>query len=1076
MQFEGRRLVGHSGHIWFVLTPRGLFLAGTADVDPCPLEPDEAWAVADLTGGVGQSSAVRGEVIDALDRLRWKAQPSGVVGQVPPMPLDIVTHPGASAGSVGRPLLLLGKDGQILVWVAPLDRFCSIDRAQLEVLAQAAGSPLQPMALGADPLAPGVRILDSLIAAGLIDAQPVTGEWPELDGAVDLAAVVADDQGLSPSSQGDESETPLTALEPSAVAPPLPLVQEAGARIGSDDDAQVPPSDTPSGVPSPKRGLLPIVLRSRPVRRARRIVRRLQSKVQKTSGPEAPVHAVDVQAPAEADFLPRGTPRTDGTRAEQATEPDDLVSAAPETRESMAAAHEPASGLPAGKETVDGHDVTTEREVVEVDGPDQVEGVGQLGANPGGAGTVGDDRPGGDHAAEKGLPVPSVLIDAGQPASTVPRADLLGNPADAHLVPIWPVMCSGTADGGNADGGPLGLAMVVAALMGFDEGRLLDTYAPRPIRMDAESTLADVIADARPGVLLLSCYLWTIDQNLELAARVKAVSPGTVTVFGGPSAPKYELDARAFFEDNPQADIIIRGEGEATCFAALDRLGGDLGDLRPLTSVDGLTVRLEDRLVRTEDRPRLTDLNIIPSPYLTGLFDHLPPNPGFWAIESNRGCPYGCTFCDWGTATNSRIRKLDLDRVKQEFDWIARRGVKQIFMADANFGIFERDLEIASYACELRRTHGAPVSFVASNAKNTTKYTVPIVEMLAAGGLSTEATISFQSMDEETLQIVRRKNIKTQGFIDLAREAADRGLPVLADIMLGLPGMTLESFRRDLQSCVEQEVTARVYGTIILPNSPMNEPEYRATYEIESDRTGQLISTSSYTVEEREEMVRFQDFFRLAEHFGILRHVIRYAAHVLEEKEVEVLWQLYCLAQERPNDFPLVEFVTRYSRRYVTEPMSWSRFYAEVRAMLVEELGLPDDSALGTALRVQEAVMPSVGRELPERIELEHDYIAFYRSEIRPTDEGPHGRGLAEFPPGEMVVDDPRRVCATAFQELQDLHHTPDGLRDLMLEMRFWAGDGNWELSYPLARPLRLSYHFDTEPEPADELTRMAPG
>ena len=32
-------------------------------------------------------------------------------------------------------------------------------------------------------------------------------------------------------------------------------------------------------------------------------------------------------------------------------------------------------------------------------------------------------------------------------------------------------------------------------------------------------------------------------------------------------------------------------------------------------------------------------------------------------LESNRGCPYGCTFCDWGSATLSKVRNFDLDRV-----------------------------------------------------------------------------------------------------------------------------------------------------------------------------------------------------------------------------------------------------------------------------------------------------------------------------------------------------------------------------------------------------------------------------
>ncbi len=666
-----------------------------------------------------------------------------------------------------------------------------------------------------------------------------------------------------------------------------------------------------------------------------------------------------------------------------------------------------------------------------------------------------------------------------EPAETAPRPLTFGevapevdqwggavkpDPGDGR-VPVWPVWCRGLLHGGYADAAPLGLGLVVSAIIHHEGGRLIESYRVEPIRRNLPTALADVAAAGRPGVMMLSTLLWTIDGNLALAAALKERSPGSVTVFGGPSAPKYEGDAARFFEDHPQVDVVVRGEGEMTAVDILAALDGDLSDLTPLTEVEGLTVRVGARIVRTPDRPRMQDLNQVPSPYLTGLFDIFPANPGFWVIETNRGCPYGCTFCDWGSATLSRVRKFDLERVKGEFEWLARRGAHQVFMADANWGIFERDIEITEYVCELRRTYGAPTSFVASNTKNSTKHILPIAALLQDAGMYSEATVSFQSTDETTLQIVRRKNIKQEVFEKLGRDAADRGIPVLADVMLGLPGATMNSLKLDLQYCIDQEISARVFGTIMLPNSPMNEPEYRTEHQIEVDSLGQVVATSSYTRQERDEMLGFLDFFRIGEHFGLLRQVSRYVATETDIREIEVFTALHEIALAEPTVFPLLNFAARSMRRYLIEPSSWGLFYEEVRVVLVTQLGIQDDSGLQTALRVQRALVPTLGRVMPEEIDLDHDYVEYYWKEVRPTSGVRTGRSLNQYGPGKLWVEDPLGICRNPSMHFDDLYRTPEGTRAFVTESRFYVGDPKWELRSALARPMRVAYGYPSDGE-----------
>ncbi len=127
------------------------------------------------------------------------------------------------------------------------------------------------------------------------------------------------------------------------------------------------------------------------------------------------------------------------------------------------------------------------------------------------------------------------------------------------------------------------------------------------------------------------------------------------------------------------------------------------------------------------------------------------------------------------------MRKFDLDRVFAELEWCAANGFK-IAIADANFGIFERDVAIAERIAELKADHGHP-RFVGNNyAKNTVKHLSKIIDIFTQAGIVAEGKMSMQSFDDDTLLTIRRKNIKVEKYDDLAgrvptQPAADVGRP-----------------------------------------------------------------------------------------------------------------------------------------------------------------------------------------------------------------------------------------------------------------------------------------------------------
>ena len=338
----------------------------------------------------------------------------------------------------------------------------------------------------------------------------------------------------------------------------------------------------------------------------------------------------------------------------------------------------------------------------------------------------------------------------------------------------------------------LSLGQVMSYAMVYDDGRLNESYAF--IRDWMNRTVPSLTGDEPPAVFAFSNYLWSHQANLASSARVKASGARHVTVHGGPDSPKYEGDVEAYFQANPHIDVAVHGEGEVTFAEMLDALAPSLlagePDLSALAGVAGLSYRDGDRVVRTEARDRIADLDVVPSPYLNGLFDSVGTEGlPYIIIETNRGCPYGCTYCDWGSATLSRIRKFDLDRVFAELEWAALHGVKMIWNADANFGVFARDVDIARQIVDLKREHRYPELYGANYAKNTVKHLRQIVDTLVEGGILATGVLSMQSADEETLLTIRRQNIKVDRYDDLAEEFSRNELPVGDRAHDGAPGL-----------------------------------------------------------------------------------------------------------------------------------------------------------------------------------------------------------------------------------------------------------------------------------------------
>jgi radical SAM superfamily enzyme YgiQ (UPF0313 family) len=330
-------------------------------------------------------------------------------------------------------------------------------------------------------------------------------------------------------------------------------------------------------------------------------------------------------------------------------------------------------------------------------------------------------------------------------------------------------------------------------------------------------------------VAFFSTYVWNFRVSLEIARQLKLRAPETVVVFGGPHVPDR---VEGFFRNYPFIDLACHGEGEQVALAILENCVS-----RNWDQVPGVSFLKENgSLVQNPKPVRIKDVSMAPSPYLQDVFAPLmeahPEEKWIALWETNRGCPFSCTFCDWGAAIQTKVTTFDLERLYREIDWFAQHRIEFVLCCDANFGILPRDIEIATYVAETKRKHRYPHALSVQNTKNATERAYKVQKILSDSGLNTGVTISLQSTDTNTLQSIKRANISSESYQELQRRFARDGVKTYTDVILGLPGETYDSFANGVSTIIENGQHNRIQfnNLSILPNAEMGDPEYQKKY------------------------------------------------------------------------------------------------------------------------------------------------------------------------------------------------------------------------------------------------------
>lgn len=302
-----------------------------------------------------------------------------------------------------------------------------------------------------------------------------------------------------------------------------------------------------------------------------------------------------------------------------------------------------------------------------------------------------------------------------------------------------------------------------------------------------------------PDAVAFSVSSWNLNYSILNACEIRHRHPDCRIVFGGPSV--------SVVEEFNKFDTI-EGEGEVQF---LKWLANDI----PI--------------------PEITNLDDIPSPYLTGLFDNLITPNSQAIVETNRGCSFGCAYCFWGKG-NKGIKFHSLEYVKAEAEWMGINKIKYIFCADGNFGMFPQDIEIAKIYAKVKQKYGYPEKFRVCYGKNAEKSIFETAKILSAADLAKTVTLSPQSRNSNTLEAVGRRNIKDSFFEEMQKKYSDAGIPVYSELILGLPEETYDSFKDGLIKTMQSGNQLFIYLCESLPGTKLAEKEYQLKYGITTSR------------------------------------------------------------------------------------------------------------------------------------------------------------------------------------------------------------------------------------------------
>lgn len=353
--------------------------------------------------------------------------------------------------------------------------------------------------------------------------------------------------------------------------------------------------------------------------------------------------------------------------------------------------------------------------------------------------------------------------------------------------------------------------------------------------------IIELITGGNPTVVGFSCYIWNYKLNLELGKAIKEKLPNTIIAYGGPHILYH--DNQEWFAQNPWCDIIGSGRGEEFFMDILDQLSE--GHFTPAL--------ISSCVYPSPDKKNWLSSNIKPASFQwprsmfygseveIQLLHHMAKQRGarlstLW--ETTRGCPYNCSYCDWGGATASKVLRKSEETVYAELKTMEELDICYIDVCDANFGILKkRDVDIIEHLIK-RADEGWEVTVgLNGKAKNDleTVHKIDYMMMKSKIAVISDYHYSVNAADPKIAAAVNRSSFPSSRHTDFIKSINHLGYKTRIEYILGLPESTLETFYAEFNDISDSEAwLSERYVWTLLPRSPASKPEYVEKYKLKT--------------------------------------------------------------------------------------------------------------------------------------------------------------------------------------------------------------------------------------------------
>lgn len=354
-----------------------------------------------------------------------------------------------------------------------------------------------------------------------------------------------------------------------------------------------------------------------------------------------------------------------------------------------------------------------------------------------------------------------------------------------------------------------GYLHLFARRRGLEERYRIEILSPQLVNSLGDQGLAREILRRRPWMVGFTCYLWNIDRSLWVAAQLKAAQPDVRIVLGGPEI----TTDNAWVLDHAAVDFAVFGEGEQTFAELLGRLA-----VGPAAGVPGLWMRGQEQM--PPPRTPLADLADISSPYLDGILD--ATDERMLLLETARGCIFKCRFCYYPKSYD-KLYQLSYEHVAANLQHAAQRGAREVFLLDPTLNQRRDFPDLLRLLARHNPGRRGARQFTYSAELRAEGITAETARLLAEANF-TEVEVGLQSIERQAQDLMDRR-VNQKAFQRGTQAMLDAGIKVRVDLILGLPGDTVDSVRRgiDYLAGLRPRCEAQIFNLSILPGTAFRE-------------------------------------------------------------------------------------------------------------------------------------------------------------------------------------------------------------------------------------------------------------